>query len=86
MYSQEQEIFVPREKSGLGICYVYAYIRKVHIYVKYRHTQSTDIRKVHIYIHTYIHISMGAVENDRKHNDLCVGSMGIRPTDQQRTS
>ena len=27
-----------------------------------------------------------AVENDRKHDDLCVGSMGIRPMDQQRTS
>ena len=24
--------------------------------------------------------------NDRKHDDLCVGSMGIRPMDQQRTS
>ena len=23
--------------------------------------------------------SMGAAENDRKHDDLCVGSMGIRP-------
>ena len=22
---------------------------------------------------------MGAVENDRKHDDLCVGSMGINP-------
>ena len=31
-------------------------------------------------------ISMGAVENDRKHDDLCVGSMGIRPMNQQRTS
>ena len=31
-------------------------------------------------------LSMGAVENDRKHDDLCVGSMGIRPMDQQRTS
>ena len=29
---------------------------------------------------------MGAVENDWKHDDLCVGSMGIRPIDQQRTS
>ena len=27
-----------------------------------------------------------AVENDGKHDDLCVGSMGIRPMDQQRTS
>ena len=27
-----------------------------------------------------------AVENDRKHDDLCVGSTGIRPMDQQRTS
>ena len=26
---------------------------------------------------------MGAVENDRNHDDLCVGSMGIRPMDQQ---
>ena len=31
-------------------------------------------------------LSMGAAENDRKHDDLCVGSMGIRPMDQQRTS
>ena len=31
-------------------------------------------------------VSTGAVENDRKHDDLCVGSMGIRPMDQQRTS
>ena len=29
---------------------------------------------------------MGAVKNDRKHDDLCVGSMGIRPMDQQRTN
>ena len=29
---------------------------------------------------------MGAAENDRKHDDLCVGSMGIRPVDQQRIS
>ena len=29
---------------------------------------------------------MTAVENDRKHDDLCVGSKGIRPMDQQRTS
>ena len=28
---------------------------------------------------------MGAAENDRKHDDLCVGFMGIRPMDQQRT-
>ena len=27
-----------------------------------------------------------AMENDRKHDDLCVGSMGISPMDQQRTS
>ena len=31
-------------------------------------------------------ILMGAAENDRKHDDLCVGSTGIRPMDQQRTS
>ena len=29
--------------------------------------------------------SMGAAENDRRHDDLCVGSVGIRPMDQQRT-
>ena len=28
-------------------------------------------------------LSMGAAENDRKHDDLCVGSMGISPVDQQ---
>ena len=27
----------------------------------------------------YAGLSMGAAENDRKHGDLCVGSMGIRP-------
>ena len=31
-------------------------------------------------------LSMGAAENDKKHDDPCVGSMGIRPMDQQRTS
>ena len=31
-------------------------------------------------------LSMGAAENDRKHDNSCVGSMGIRPMDQQRTS
>ena len=31
-------------------------------------------------------LSMGAAENDRKHDDLCVGSMATRPMDQQRTS
>ena len=30
--------------------------------------------------------STGAAENDRKHDDLCVGSMGIRPWINKRTS
>ena len=30
--------------------------------------------------------STSALENERKHDDLCVGSMGIRHMDQQRTS
>ena len=29
---------------------------------------------------------MGEAENDRKHDDLYVGSIDIRPMDQQRTS
>ena len=29
-------------------------------------------------------VSNGAVENDRKHDDLAMGSMGIRPHGQQR--
>ena len=29
-------------------------------------------------------LSMGAAENDRKHDDLCAGSMGIRPMDQPK--
>ena len=29
-------------------------------------------------------LSMGAAKDDRKHDDLCVGSMGIRPMDQSK--
>ena len=31
-----------------------------------------------------IRLSNGAVENDRKHDDLAMGSMGIRPHGEQR--
>ena len=31
-----------------------------------------------------LNLSNSAVENDRKHNDLAIGSMGVRPHGQQR--
>ena len=32
----------------------------------------------------YVSCEMQSLENDRKHNDLAMGSMGIRPHGQQR--